>query len=125
VTITGAPGQVPPATLDLAFRRAAVLVCPECDVTLRNLILRNARRGSGAALDFFVGDDNTGAANVMLQDVLRHRLACTPGSDAAEVLANMPRSKMLPPSSSGKQEFSVKTVNFEVRPATVWAVYCA
>lgn len=94
-----------------------MLVCPECDVTLKNLVLRNARRGSGPALDFFVGDDRTGAANVMLESVLRHRLACTTGSDAAEVLANTPRSKMLPPSSSGKQEFSVKTVSFEVSPA--------
>ena len=105
----------PPFTLDLAFKRASVMLCPHCYVTLRNLRLRNARRGSGAALDFFVGDDENVDSAVLLQNVYRHRLACTPGSDAAEVLNNTPRSKILPPSKTGKQGFKIKTIHLEVR----------
>jgi hypothetical protein len=114
VTIEGKAGAEPPVTLDLAFRRAIVLLCETCAITLRHLTLRNARRGSGAAVDFFVGDDHQGAAAVLLESVHRLRLACTPGSDTAEVLHNTPRSKVLP-NPKGKQQFEVKSTQFQVR----------
>lgn len=109
-------------TLDLAFRRAVVLLCETCSITLKNLTLKNARRGSGAALDFFVGDERQGATAVLLENVYRLRLACTPGSDTAEVLENTPRSKVLP-NPNGKQQFAVKPTPFQVRWGTTGQVH--
>lgn len=103
----------------MAFRRAVVLLCPTCTFTLRNLTLRNARRGSGVAVDFVVGDEHTQSAAVLLEGVYRHRLACTPADDTAEVLSNTLRSSVLP-NASGKQAFTIETVTRQVnRPPFV------
>lgn len=84
-------------------------------MTLKNLSLRNARRGTGAAVDIFVGDDDHKTTAVLLEGLYRHRLACTPGKDATEALETTPRSKHLPASRTGKQEVGLKTVTVQVR----------
>lgn len=100
--------------LDLAYRHAGVVLCHTCRVTIQDLTLTNARRGTGSALDFFVGDDDVGTAALVLQDVRRHRLVCTPSSSLQDVLEGTPRSKILPPSPTGEQVFALKTVNVQV-----------
>jgi hypothetical protein len=101
--------------LDLAYRHAGLVLCDTCRVTMQDLTLSNARRGTGSALDFIVGDDEVGEAAVLLQDVRRHRLACTPSSSLSGVLEGTPRSKVLPPSPTGEQLFALKTVTVQVR----------
>lgn len=101
--------------LDLAYRRAGVVLCHTCRLTIQDVTLAKGRRGTGSALDFIVGDDDVGAAAVVLQDVRRHRLACTPSSSLPDVLEGTPRSKTLPPSPTGEQKFALKTVNVQVR----------
>jgi len=118
VTIVGESDVGAPITLDLAFRRAVVLLCPTCTLSLRNLTLRNARRGSGVAVDFVVGDEHSQSAAILLEGVYRHRLACTPADDTAEVLSNTPRSSVLQPSATGNQSFTIKTVTRQVNWST-------
>lgn len=115
VTIRGQPGVVPPVMLDLAYRRAIVLLCPTCTVTFKDLTLRNARRGAGPAVDFVVGEENTQHAAVLIKGVYRHRLACTTSGDLSDVLRNTPRSKYLPRSPTGKQMYFTKATEFQVR----------
>ena len=115
VTIRGRAGADTPVELDLAYKHAGVVLCHSCRVTIQDLTLTDARRGTGSALDYIVGEDGVGAAAVVLQDVRRHRLACTPSSSLQEVLEATPRSKILPPSSTGEQMFALKTVTDKVR----------
>lgn len=113
VTIRGRVGADVPVKLDLAYRHAGLVLCHTCRISIRDLTLRNARRGTGSALDFIVGDDEVGEAAVLLQDVRRHRLACTPSSSLSDVLEGTPRSKVLPPSPTGEQLFALKTVTVQ------------
>lgn len=113
VTIEGPAAADPPVTLDLAFKRAVIILCPTCTVTLKQLVLKNGRRGSGAPLDFFAGDENAQTAAVLLKDVWRLRLACPPGDDVGEVVKNTPRSRVLP-QPKGKQQVALEAVTFQV-----------
>jgi hypothetical protein len=90
-----------------------IILCPTCTVTLKQLVLKNGRRGSGAPLDFFAGDENAQTAAVLLKDVWRLRLACPPGDDVGEVVKNTPRSRVLP-QPKGKQQVALEAVTFQV-----------
>lgn len=76
-------------------------------------MLKNARRGSGSNVDFFVGDDHVINSAVLLENVKRHRLACTPSSASVQVLEDTPRSVILP-NKTAKQQFAVKSLTVQV-----------
>lgn len=60
--------------LDFQFLRSAVRLCATCFFNMSRIVVANERRGSGAAVDFFMGE--TGSV-LVLQDSYRLRPACT------------------------------------------------
>jgi hypothetical protein len=55
VTITGLPGR-PMPLWNLRFQRASVELCASCSFTMDSIAIANERRGNGAAVDLFVGE---------------------------------------------------------------------
>ncbi|KAF8065427.1 serine/threonine-protein kinase/receptor R831 [Scenedesmus sp. PABB004] len=111
VTVRGA-GAPPGPVLDLAFKPEVLEVCPRCWLTLRDLVLTNARRGTGEAVDS-VATGEVGTAVVALQNVVRLRLACTRARDVAIASEDIPRSAAVPRSASGVQETAVRDVTYQ------------
>jgi hypothetical protein len=124
VTITGQPGTLP--VLDLAFKNEVVQLCPTCWLTLRSIAMTRARRGAGDGVQAVVGSEQQGAV-LLLQDVIRHRIACSPAEDAAAVLDETPRSVVVAGrNTTAGQQLRLGSVEYKVgRPAVVCAQCCS
>ncbi|WIA37005.1 hypothetical protein OEZ86_008242 [Tetradesmus obliquus] len=110
VTVTGRPGSLP--ELDLAFKHEVLALCPSCSMTLRSLALTRARRGAGDGVQAIVGSEQRGAV-LLLQDVVRHRIACSPAKDAAAVISETPRGAVAWRSTMGSQQLRVGSAEYK------------
>lgn len=110
VTVTGRPGSLP--ELDLAFKHEVLALCPSCSVTLRSLALTRARRGAGDGVQAIVGSEQRGAV-LLLQHVVRHRIACSPAEDAAAVISETPRGAVAWRSTMGSQQLRVGSAEYK------------
>lgn len=115
VTVTGRPGSLP--ELDLSFKHEVLALCPSCSMTLRSLALTRARRGAGDGVQAIVGSEQRGAV-LLLQDVVRHRIACSPAEEAAAVISETPRGAVAWRSTMGSQQLRVGSAEYKVRCAT-------
>jgi hypothetical protein len=110
VTLTSVPGSW--YTLDLNFAHAVAEICTTCRFSLlANLTLANARRGTSPYVDFFVGKPGS---VLVLDGVVRHRIACTEAHDSAETLKGLKRSAILP-GANQTQKLRIENVTFRVR----------
>jgi hypothetical protein len=111
VTITGKPGVLP--VLDLAFTNELLELCHTCWLTIQGVVLTRARRGSGDGVQAVVGGERLGAV-LLLQDVIRQRIACVPAADAAAVVAETPRSAFVPSIAPGQQSAQLGNIQYKV-----------
>jgi hypothetical protein len=112
VTITAKPGTLP--VLDLAFTNELLELCRACWMTIKGVTLTRDRRGSGDGVQAIAGGEQRGAV-LLLQDVIRHRIACVPAADAAAVLSETPRSVLVPGGASdAAQQLSLGSIEYKV-----------
>lgn len=112
VTVTGPGGRLP--VLDLGFVPEVVTLGPNAWLTVAGIAITRTRRSTGESFDSIVGTEEPGAV-LVLQNVVKQRVACTPPQDTAAVLLETDRSSLVPNSTSGKQEFSLGTTTYRVR----------
>jgi hypothetical protein len=123
VTIAGKPGSLPvldmaftkPGSLpvlDMAFTNELLELCPTCWLTIKGVVLSRARRGSGDGVQAITGSEQLGAV-LLLQDVIRQRIACVPAADAAAVVDETPRSALVPGITSQRQSTQLSMSSME------------
>eukprot|EP00775_Hariotina_reticulata_P002668 gene2668-2968_t len=101
-------GSRPDVVLDVGYIDGALLICPTCTLTIRNLTLKAERRGAGQRLDAVVGQLGS---KVLLRNVIRLRVACSPLHIALASLRTLPRSATFPDPGQGQQAV-IRDVNW-------------
>lgn len=96
--------------LDFAYVDGAVELCSTCTATLKQLVLRRERKGTGLASRFFVGKPGS---RVQLLEVRSVRAACTPAAVQLKAAKTLQRSPLFP-SSNVTQQVKLMDVTFKV-----------
>jgi hypothetical protein len=96
----------------LNYTPAAVQICGSCVVTLRNLVIKNERRGTGPVYDFFIGQPGSRLRSI---NTIRVWEMCTPGEALLKLVKSLRRSALFPNSTSPQDAGLYQNITWKVR----------